>query len=252
MDTKIQLLDTLRDIEIATSLLKMEDGESDNNAIDVSYKKLKTTMVPLDKSGDLYKQLENYALTSHDSNYFSNLKIQIEDIFEVDREGEESRFQPWEKKNNRYLLWHGSRLTNWVGILSQGLRIAPPEAPVSGYRFGKGVYFADVISKSGSYCFANPTHPVGLMILNEVALGDINKVKRDTYMEKAPAGTHSTQALGMTAPDPAADIIMDNGTVIPTGKLKKTGMSTSCSHNEFIVYDTAQIRTRFLLKVRFY
>ena len=33
----------------------------------------------------------------------------------------------------RQLLWHGSRLSNWVGILSQGLRIAPPEAPVTGY-----------------------------------------------------------------------------------------------------------------------
>ena len=31
------------------------------------------------------------------------------------------------------LLWHGSRLSNWVGILSQGLCIAPPEAPVTGY-----------------------------------------------------------------------------------------------------------------------
>jgi hypothetical protein len=38
----------------------------------------------------------------------------------------------------RMLLWHGSRLTNWVGILSTGLRIAPPEAPKTGYRFGKG------------------------------------------------------------------------------------------------------------------
>lgn len=28
---------------------------------------------------------------------------------------------------NKKLLWHGSRLTNWGGILSQGLRIAPPE-----------------------------------------------------------------------------------------------------------------------------
>ena len=44
------------------------------------------------------------------------------------------------------LLWHGSRLTNWVGILSKGLRIAPPEAPVTGYMFGKGVYFADMVS----------------------------------------------------------------------------------------------------------
>ncbi len=35
--------------------------------------------------------------------------------------------------HSRTLLWHGSRLTNWVGILSQGLRIAPPEAPITGY-----------------------------------------------------------------------------------------------------------------------
>jgi poly [ADP-ribose] polymerase len=37
---------------------------------------------------------------------------------------------------DRRLLWHGSRSTNFGGILSQGLRIAPPEAPVSGYMFG--------------------------------------------------------------------------------------------------------------------
>ena len=34
---------------------------------------------------------------------------------------------------SRMLLWHGSRLSNWIGILTQGLRIAPPEAPVTGY-----------------------------------------------------------------------------------------------------------------------
>jgi len=28
---------------------------------------------------------------------------------------------------------HGSRATNYGGILGQGLRIAPPEAPVNGY-----------------------------------------------------------------------------------------------------------------------
>ena len=39
----------------------------------------------------------------------------------------------------RRLLWHGSRLTNWVGILSEGLKIAPPEAPVTGYMVGNKV-----------------------------------------------------------------------------------------------------------------
>ena len=37
---------------------------------------------------------------------------------------------------------------NFIGILSQGLRIAPPEAPATGYAFGKGVYFADMFGKS--------------------------------------------------------------------------------------------------------
>lgn len=50
------------------------------------------------------------------------------------------------------LLWHGSRVSNFVGILSQGLRIAPPEAPVSGYLFGKGIYLADMAEKSINYC----------------------------------------------------------------------------------------------------
>lgn len=40
----------------------------------------------------------------------------------------------------RKLLWHGSRLTNWVGVLSQGLRIAPPEAPVTGYMVSAGMH----------------------------------------------------------------------------------------------------------------
>lgn len=50
--------------------------------------------------------------------------------FKVSRKGEYQRFRPFEELTNRKLLWHGSRVTNFAGILSQGLRIAPPEAPV--------------------------------------------------------------------------------------------------------------------------
>ena len=41
---------------------------------------------------------------------------------------------------------------NFTIIPFQGLRIAPPEAPVTGYMFGKGIYFADMVSKSANYC----------------------------------------------------------------------------------------------------
>ena len=67
--------------------------------------------------------------------------------------------------HNKQLLWHGSRLTNFVGILSQGLRIAPPEAPVTGYMFGKGVYFADMVSKSANYCCTSKMNNIGIMLL---------------------------------------------------------------------------------------
>ena len=52
---------------------------------------------------------------------------------------------------NHFLLYHGSTLFNFMGILSQGLRIAPPEAPPTGYMFGKGIYFADMFDKSSGY-----------------------------------------------------------------------------------------------------
>jgi Poly(ADP-ribose) polymerase catalytic domain. len=53
------------------------------------------------------------------------------------------------------------------------LRIAPPEAPVTGYMFGKGIYFADMVSKSANYCCTSPDNSVGLMLLCEVALGNM-------------------------------------------------------------------------------
>ena len=62
---------------------------------------------------------------------------EVEAIFRIERHGEFDRFSktPYAnvKGSDRRLLWHGSRVTNFGGILSQGLRIAPPEAPVSGY-----------------------------------------------------------------------------------------------------------------------
>ena len=116
--------------------------------------------------------------------------MRVKSILAVEREGEKEAFRG-EALGGRKLLWHGSRLTNWFGILSQGLRIAPPEAPVSwltfgcpfrshefppffqvtGYMFGKGVYFADVSSKSANYCFPSKASPRGLLLLADVATG---------------------------------------------------------------------------------
>ena len=43
----------------------------------------------------------------------------------------------------------------------------------TGYMFGKGVYFADMVSKSANYCRVSKSEPVGLLMLCEVALGNM-------------------------------------------------------------------------------
>ncbi|MCJ1278176.1 hypothetical protein MMC21_005991 [Puttea exsequens] len=62
-------------------------------------------------------------------------------------------------------------VTNLGGILSQGLRIAPSEAPASGYAFGKEVYLADIISKSANYCHPSTSVNTGQFLLCGVELG---------------------------------------------------------------------------------
>lgn len=121
-------------------------------------------------------------------------KLDVQEIFEIDKEEDRARFK--KDIGNRMLLWHGSRLTNFVGILSQGLRIAPPEAPVTGYMFGKGVYFADMVSKSAQYCFTTRENNTGLMLLCDVALGEMNELYySDYYADQLLTGTNKKRYL---------------------------------------------------------
>ncbi len=60
--------------------------------------------------------------------------------------------------------------------------MAPAEAPATGYMFGKGIYFADVVSKSANYCNASRMNAAGCLLLCEVALGKTNdKYYADYY-----------------------------------------------------------------------
>ena len=159
-----------------------------------------------------------------------------------------------EEIGNRVLLFHGSRLSNWAGILSQGLRIAPPEAPITGYMFGKGVYFADMSSKSANYCFANRSNPYGLLLLCEVALGTSNQLyDADCKAGKLPIGKHSVKGCGRVASQEENFETLEDGTVVPLGPAKDidTNKTSSLNYNEYIVYDTKQIRLRYIAKIKF-
>lgn len=139
-----------------------------NNAIDYLHDLLNTKIDVVPCTSEEFGFIEKYVKNTHVPDYRKIYDLKILNVFKIKRNGEEEKFK---KLENRKLLWHGSRLANYAGILTNGLKIAPPEAPATGYMFGKGVYFADMVSKSAYYCHATYSHNIGLVLLCDVALG---------------------------------------------------------------------------------
>ena len=83
----------------------------------------------LAKDCDEFEMIKEYVTNTHAPTH-SSYALELLEVFNIERHGESKRYKPFRKLPNRKLLWHGSRTTNFAGILSQGLRIAPPEAPV--------------------------------------------------------------------------------------------------------------------------
>uniref|UniRef100_G1PK82 Poly [ADP-ribose] polymerase n=1 Tax=Myotis lucifugus TaxID=59463 RepID=G1PK82_MYOLU len=192
VQAKVEMLDNLLDIEVAYSLLRGGSDDSSKDPIDVNYEKLKTDIKVVDKDSEEAKIIRKYVKNTHATTH-NAYDLKVLEIFKIEREGENQRYKPFKQLHNRRLLWHGSRTTNFAGILSQGLRIAPPEAPVTGYMFGKGIYFADMVSKSANYCHTSQGDPVGLVLLGEVALGNMYELKHALHVSKLPKGKHSVK-----------------------------------------------------------
>ena len=142
-------------------------------------------------------------------------------------------------------------MTNFVGILSQGLRIAPPEAPITGAMFGKGLYFANCASKSANYCAFSPEHPDGLLIVCEVALGschELTKADNTLTAKSLPPGKESTFGRGKYVPSQSEPL---EGAALPLGPLVDSGVGKSALlYDEFVVYSLARVRMRYLVHIR--
>ncbi|KAK2860775.1 hypothetical protein Q7C36_004941 [Tachysurus vachellii] len=248
---KTALLEALSDIEIAVRMVQ-SGSVSDENPLDKNYRSLKCLLQPLESHTPEYQVIVRYLQSTHAATH-NDYTMTVLDIFRVERDGEKDNFLS--DLHNRMLLWHGSRLSNWVGILNQGLRVAPPEAPVTGYMFGKGIYFADMSSKSANYCFCSGKNNVGLLLLSEVALGNCNELLDANYdADKLPSGKHSNKGLGQTAPDSKNFTTLD-GVTVPLGPAVKTSVGRSGGYtllyNEYVVYNPAQIRMKYLLRIQF-
>uniref|UniRef100_H2Y863 Poly [ADP-ribose] polymerase n=1 Tax=Ciona savignyi TaxID=51511 RepID=H2Y863_CIOSA len=252
LQEKLELLTALADIQIAIKI--MDDSSSSaakENPLDLHYKSLHCELVPLPKSSNYFKVVQEYISNTHAATHM-NYKLSIDQLFSVSKDSD-SKFQ--RDIGNRVLLWHGSRLSNWCGILREGLRIAPPEAPSTGYMFGKGIYFADMVSKSANYCFATQRQTNGFLLLCEVSLGNTNELLQADYNgDRLPAGKHSVKGVGKTQPNPSENKTIDNAVTVPCGSpvFTESAKDSALLYNEYVVYSANQVKPRFLVKVNFH
>ncbi|GAU96892.1 hypothetical protein RvY_08263-2 [Ramazzottius varieornatus] len=254
---EMDLLETLGDIEVALRILKDASSKAfTESPIDRHYRTLNADISHIEHGSLTFEMIRDYLRTTHGPTH-TDYELDVVQAYKLKKQADFD-----EHLGNRMLLWHGSRISNFAGILSQTLRIAPPEAPVTGYMFGKGIYFADVSSKSANYCYDTSSNGVGLMLLCDVALGTPNELLYADYnADKLPTGKHSTKGCGRHVPDSSTYRKLDDGVIVPIGKcVNLTAQDTrgsrsqfqgSLEYNEYIVYKQSQVRMRYLIQVRF-
>jgi poly [ADP-ribose] polymerase len=116
------------------------------NPIDYVLSSMNLKIQQLKKENSNYDLLMNYIKNSENP-------VNIKNIFQIEKIGEAEFFNSkWDNLKNKTLLFHGSKVFNFLGILTNGLKICPSEAPSTGLAFGKGIYFSDHFSKSYAYC----------------------------------------------------------------------------------------------------
>jgi poly [ADP-ribose] polymerase len=143
---KLGMVQSLADIEIASTLITQSKLDySEMHPLDAYYTSLHNQLSPLDPDSEKWQLLELYLQNTHAPSH-SDYGLELVNVYEVERVGERDRFVQggFHELDNQMLLWHGSRLSNWASILSQGLRIAPPEAPVTGYMYNRRGLFSDL------------------------------------------------------------------------------------------------------------
>lgn len=227
-----------------------------NNPILGCYRFLDTEISTLDPLSDEHAMLTEYSNNTRTTDGY-HPAFEIVDIFKVQRYGDDERFRAHENCENRVLLWHGSDTKNYGSIFKNGLLIAPPsDVAINGKMFGRGIYFADMCSKSVQYSKPVPQGtPQGeaLILVCEVALGNSHEVNEwlgaNFCREMLPEGTDSVKAVGQTYPE-GYDIF--EGVKVPLGIPHcDEEIETVLRHNEFIIYEESRCKIKYLMKIRF-
>ena len=96
-----------------------------------------------------------------------------------------------------------------------------------------------------------------LMIMCEVVLGKQKEMIQAEYVEKLEHPYNSVKGCGRRGPGYKHTIVLPNGVKIPYGPVinyhegdVEKQKTLQLQHNEYIVYNTSQIRMRYVIQVK--
>jgi poly [ADP-ribose] polymerase 2/3/4 len=191
---------------------------------DKKYEALKCEIAAVDRQNPTYREIEQYVLGSQ----VKSKSIKIQRIYTLKRDNEWNNFTA--NIGNQRLLFHGSRIKNWVGILSRGILL--PKIVVSlgvnrtdaGW-LGNGIYFGDAACTSSFYTTPGKKG-TRFMALARVGLGKMKEYRKITY--------------GISEPPPGFDSCH--------GVRNKAGTPSEFSDDEYVIYRAQQQRLEYLVE----
>lgn len=187
------------------------------------FKALNMELEPLEDQAQI-QRLTKYIEESKSQHHYGAFK-KLKKFWTIKLGADFGRFNP--NKFEESELFHGTRTSNLVGIAKHGLLIAPASAPVSGYMYGKGIYFADQSTKSINYSNYTQSGKRVFLLICDVATGKKYPTKTTHHYLEAPKGYDSVFA----------------------GRGKMDGSySGGLLHNEYIVYNINQSRLRYVVE----
>jgi poly [ADP-ribose] polymerase len=201
-EEKQDLLQLMRDMLHVTEEGKTL-GASD---IDMKYRALRARIEVLSPSVDSerFEQVKQLLLRSHPMAPFGDQSnadlIEIKQIYSIHRPAEHAAFNSQRVHANQQILFHGSRISNYVGLLSRGLMMPKMVVAMGGKRrdgglLGNGIYFGDSAATSAQYCTPG-SKGTRLMLLNNVALGNVKDYEQVVFgLMEPPQGYNSVHGV---------------------------------------------------------
>ena len=251
--TKLKPINTHDDLSHKADLLELLRNmcyvsKSANMDIMNQYWALDTELTHV-TAGKTYDMINSYLNCNVGKTH--KFHLSITDIYEINKPKERQAYRKWDSLHNKQLLWHGTSMANVTGILTTGLRINPTGIATTGKMFGNGLYFANSSTKSAAYMRID-TNSSGIMFLCEVALGNMLELTVANSNLKLPIGKHSTRGCGNMVPDTSSHIVIDDDVILPIGKMHTpTAIPSALLYDEFIVYDTTQIKMKYAVVVKY-